>query len=288
MKPSNLILLGLAVFLITAILRAPVATAYAWISPRLGDAAMQLEGLSGTVSRGRAAQVVYAGQPAIRELDWTFQPLRLLLGRASFRLSSGTDGMLLDGTAFFVPSGTLTLSDFRLAAPLKAMFAAAGQPFVPVEGQVGGDVSRLKLRDGWPVSADGTVTVRSLAWKLGRDPVPLGDYEARIENETAGIKATIRSLGGALEVAGEGRVGNDRSYELQLRMKPRPDAPPMVPNLVKNLGQPDTQGWYHLRRTGQAPAPVEEVPEGESPEDDASTEGEPVDEEPPPDEEVLE
>ncbi|MGQ0619406.1 MAG: type II secretion system protein N [Panacagrimonas sp.] len=282
MKPANLILLGFAVFFVTAILRAPVSTVYAWAAPRFGDAVLQLEGLSGSVSRGRAAQVVYGGQPALRELDWAFQPLGLLLGRASFRLSGGTDGMLLDGTAFVVPSGTLTLSDFRLASPLKAMFAAAGQAFVPVEGQIGGDITRLKLRDNWPVAADGTLTVRGLAWKLGRDPVPLGDYEARIENETAGIKATIRSLGGALEVNGEGRVANDRSYELQLRMKPRADAPPMVPNLVKNLGQPDNQGWYHLRRTGQAPVPVEELPEEALPEDEAPPDGQPLDEESPP------
>lgn len=268
MKRRNLILLGLAVFLITAILRAPVATVYAWVSPRLADPALELEGLSGTVSQGRAAQVVYLGRPSMRDLDWSFQPLRLLIGRASFRLNGRSEGVVLDGTVYTVPSGTLTLSDFRLAAPLKAVLAAAGQAFVPMEGQAGADIDSLKLRNNWPVSADGTISVRSLAWKLGREPVPLGDYEARLENETAGIKATIRSLGGALEVAGEGRIGNDRSYELNLRMKPRPDAPPLVPNLVKSLGQPDNQGWYHLRRTGQAPAPAAPIPVAEPPQDE--------------------
>lgn len=289
MKRRNLILLGLLVFVCTLALHAPAATVHAWLAPRLGSASLRLEGLSGTLAQGRAAQILYQGHPAASGLTWTFQPLRLLLGRASFRLSSmGSEGPLIDGTVYVVPSGTLTLADFRLAAPLKAVFAAAGQPFVPVEGQAGGDVARLKLRNNWPVSAEGTITVRGLAWKLGREPVLLGDYEARLEDETAGIKATIRSLGGALEVAGEGRVGQDRSYELDLRMKPRPDAPPLVPNLVRSLGQPDNQGWYHLRRTGQAPAPppnetpaAEENPEDPLPEDEIHVDGEPL-----PDEEV--
>lgn len=285
MKRRHLILLGLLVFLCTALLRAPAATVYAWLAPRFAAAPLRFEGLSGTLAQGRAAQLSVQGRPAVSGLGWTFQPLRLLLGRASFKLASGggTDAALLDGTAYLVPSGTLTLADFRLAAPLRTLFAAAGQPFVPVEGQAGSEIERIKLRANWPVSAQGTVTVRGLAWKLGREPVPLGDYEARFEDETAGIKATIRSLGGALEVAGEGRVGQDRSYELHLRMKPRPNAPPLVPNLVRSLGQPDNQGWYHLRRSGQAPAPAAaetaDVPadeDGPLPEDEVHVDGAPV------------
>lgn len=266
MKRRHLLVIGVLVFLCSAVLQAPAATIYGWLAPEA--ASLQLTGISGTVSNGRAAQLSLGGQPAIGNLGWQFQPLQLLLGRASLRLSGGDQGTLVDGTVFALPSGTVVVRDFRLNGPVKALLTAFGQAFVPVEGTAGIDLSELRLRQAWPQSAAGTLTVRGLAWKLGRDPVPLGDFEALFENETGGIRATLRSLGGALELQGEGSVGLDRRYATELRMKPKPDAQPLVTNLVKNLGAPDRQGWYRLLRNGEVPLPesgLEALPE-EAPE----------------------
>lgn len=254
MKRSALVALGVVVFLASALLAAPADRLYAWFAPKLAESGVQAQGLAGTLSSGRAMQLDVMGNPVIRDLGWKLQKLHLLLGRASFKLDGGRDGVLLDGTASLVPSGTLTLSNFRLNSPLAGALASAGYPFMPVDGQLGLDVSHLKLRQGWPDKAQGTLTVRGLGWKLGREPVLFGDYEALIENETAGVKVILRSLAGALEVSGEARAGNDRKYEMHLQMRPRPNAPPMVTNLVRNLGQPDAQGWYHLRRQGTTAA----------------------------------
>lgn len=261
MKRRKLLLLGLLVFLGTLILQTPASLLHHWLAPRLASSPIQFQGLSGTLSSGRVARVDLQGRPLIGDLAWDLRALQLLIGRASFLLSGGSGGLLVNGTAFVVPSGTVALSDFRLSDPLRAVAAAAGQAFVPAEGQVGADIDTLKLRDGWPVKAEGLVTVRSLAWKLGRNPVPLGDYQARLETETAGIKATLGTLGGALEVSGEARIGQDRSYELHIQMRPRPDAPPEVGNLVRSVGQPDTQGWYHFRQAVKAPASGQAPPQ---------------------------
>ena len=254
MKRRHLILIGLAVFIFTALLQWPAAQMHSLIATGLSQSGVQLQGLSGTLSAGRVAQVSIENQGVVRDLGWTLQTWRLLLGRASVHVNGGSDGTLIDGTAYVVPSGTLTLSDFQINSALKSVLAAAGQANLPIEGQVVADISTLKLRDGWPTRAAGLITVRGLGWKLGREPVLLGDYEAAIENEPAGIKACVRTLAGSLEVSGEARASEDRSYELHLQMRPKPVAPPLVMNLVRNLGQPDTQGWYHLRRRGQLAA----------------------------------
>lgn len=246
--------IGLAVFLITVLLQWPASRLHGLLASSLNQSGLQLQGLSGTVSAGRVAQISVKGQAVVRDLGWTLQAWRLLLGRASLHLNGGSDGTLVDGTLYVVPSGTLTLSEFQIATALRSALAAAGQANLPVEGQLVADISTLKLREGWPTRAEGLITVRGLGWKLGREPVLLGDYEALIENETAGIKATVRTLAGSLEVSGEARASDDRSYELHLQMRPKAEAPPLVINLVRNLGQPDNQGWYHLRRRGQLAA----------------------------------
>lgn len=254
MKRGSLIVLGLVTFVLTLAFQAPAARLHGWVATSLAASGIQLQGVEGTLSEGRATEIGLQGNPLVRDIGWTMRRLHLLLGRASFALSGGRDGQLVDGTASLLPSGTLTLSDFKLVTPLKEGLAAAGYPFMPVEGQLGLDLLTLKLRQRWPQKAQGTLTLRGLGWKLGREPVLLGDYEAALDNETAGVKADIRSLSGALEVSGQARLGDDRSYEMDLLMRPKPNAPPMVGNLVRNLGQPDTQGWYHLRRQGRLDA----------------------------------
>lgn len=255
MRPRSLIALGALVFLLTALFQAPAERLLAFAAPALAQHGIALQGLEGTLSSGRVTQIERQNLPLLRDLAWTMQKLQLLFGRASFQLAGGRDGTLIDGTAFLLPSGTLGLREMNAAMPAKDLLGAAGFPFLPVEGQAGLELSAFDLREGWPDQAQGTLTLRGLGWKLGREPVVLGDYEALIENETAGIKATVRSLRGALEVRGEARAGHDRSWELHLQLRPKPDAPPMVPNLVRNLGQPDAQGWTHLRRRGHLVAP---------------------------------
>lgn len=253
MKRRTLVLVGLLVFAFTLLMHAPAVRLQAMFAPALASAGVGLQGVEGTLSAGHAAQIDVQGNPLLRDLDWTLRKTSLLLGRASFALAGGRDGTLVDGTASLAPSGALRLHDFKLASPLKEALAAAGYPFMPVEGQLGLDLDSARVRDGWPQQARGTLALRGLGWKLGREPVLLGDYEALIDDQAGGIKAVIRTLGGALEVSGEAQLGDDRSYQFHLQMRPRQDAPPMVQNLVRNLGQPDTQGWYHLRRQGRSP-----------------------------------
>lgn len=256
MSRRSLLLLGIAVFLVTAILSAPVATVYGYLAPKLRGVALQPAGLSGTISSGSVAQIGWSGRPVLRNLDWQLKPWWLLVGRLSYALTGGADGVLLNGGVHVVPSGSISLSDFKLAGPIKPILAMIGQPFVPLDGTLGSEIKGLKLRKQWPVHADGTITTRGLAWSLGRDPVVLGDYEAKLEDETGGVKATIRTLSGSLEVSGDAHLANDRSYELNLQMRPKPDAPPLLPKLVSQIGQPDPQGYYHLRRKGQLAPPV--------------------------------
>lgn len=254
MKARSLLLWGLAVFLVTALLHLPAGWLHRAASPALAPSGVQLGAVSGTLSQGTLGQVLVRGQLLTRDLHWDLHALQLLLGRASVHVAGGGDGVLIDGTVYALPSGALGVSDLRLGAPARSVLVAAGQGLFPVEGQLGAQIEHLRLREGWPQSAQGTLTVRGLGWKLGREVVVLGDYEARVEDDTDGLKASLRSLAGPLEASGEVRTRSDRSYELRLQMRPRPDAPPMVVNLVRNLGQPDAQGWYHLSRRGQVPS----------------------------------
>ncbi len=248
-----LIVVGLAVFFATALWHTPMDLVHAWLAPRLALAQVQLHGVDGYLGNGRATRVDLRGLPLIDDVQWRLQPLQLLLGRAQYQLTGGGRGSVLAGHVAILPSATLILGDTRYTAPVAQLASLAGQGNLPIQGQAGLNLEHLRLHNQWPERASGVVSVRGLGWTLGRETVLLGDYQATVEDTTAGLEAQIETLGGNLQVRGEARLGQDRSYELELQLKPGAEAPPLVNNLVRNLGKPDAQGWYRLRRQGHMP-----------------------------------
>ncbi|WP_028079509.1 type II secretion system protein N [Solimonas soli] len=243
------VLVGTLVFLASVVLLAPAATLYGWLKPRLGDARFELSGVSGTLRDGSVAAVLVGGRPLVDKLHWRLSLGELLLARIGADFDSrGT--FLLDG---HVSKGfnTLRAHDLTLSAPAKPLLAAIGQPFAPLDGQARLELAQLKLLGGWPSDAAGTLRIEGLAWTLAKEPIVLGDYEATFSRDGNDIVALVHTLGGALEVNGDARAKADHSYELHLQLRPKADAPPLLPNLLRSLGAPDPQGYYHLRREGK-------------------------------------
>lgn len=255
MSRRRLIGLGLLVFFATLVWRAPAATLYGWMAGSDGASAIAISGIEGTLSTGKAQALSYRQRPLLQDFEWRLKPLWLLLGRPAAGVRSA-EGVLVDGNVQLRPLGDVVLSDFRLNGPLKPILAAIGQPFLPVDAQLGANIAKLRLDDGFPESASGNLNVQGLAWKLGREPVLLGDYEAIVVDDKENIAVTIRSLAGALDVSGDAHLNRDRTWDVHLQLRAKAGAAPAIVNLLPSLGQPDTQGFYHLRRSGNlAPQP---------------------------------
>ncbi|WP_028006702.1 type II secretion system protein N [Solimonas flava] len=241
-------LVGALTFLVSLVLLAPAATLYGWLKPGLGDK-VALAGVDGTLRDGSAAVVLVSGRPLAEQLHWRLRLSDLLLGRLGAELDS-RGGVLISG---HISKGynSVRAADLRIGAGLKPLLSAFGQPFAPIDGQASLDLPTLKLLDNWPVDANGTLRVQGLAWTLAKEPIVLGDYEATISRDGSDMVALVHTLAGSLEVAGDARAKADRSYELHLQLRPKADAPPLVQNLLRSLGNPDPQGYYHLRRQGK-------------------------------------
>lgn len=247
---SLYVLVGTLSFVISLVLLAPAATVYGWLQPKLGDA-VTLAGVEGSLRDGKAAAVLVRGQPLTDKLHWKLSLGELLLARIGLDLESSGSTLMTGHVSkgFGVIRGT----DLRIASGLKALMTAFGQPFAPVDGQASLELTRLKMSGNWPSDAEGTLRIQGLAWTLARDPVVLGDYEADIKPDGSDLLALVHTVGGALDVNGDARAKLDHSYELHLQLRPKADAPPLVINLLRSLGSPDPQGYYHLRREGKLP-----------------------------------
>jgi general secretion pathway protein N len=266
MKPWHFIALGLAAFLYALVVHAPVASLHAWLRAD-PPPPMDAVGLDGSLARGRAAGITQGGRAVVNDIGWKLKPLALLAGRLSFDVEGGGEAATLKGRVTRLPLGDLRLKNFHIAGSLKTVLGALGQPFVPYEGSAELAIARLTVDDGIPLDAEARAEIRGLSWALAREPIPFGDFQVEIvtDDEDA-IVATVSALRGNVEAAGEARLLADeaRSWSVDLRLKARPGAPPLVMNQLRSIGPADSSGYHHLKRQGTlarvAPAEPGEAP----------------------------
>ncbi len=236
------------VFGLTLLSRIPAALLYPAFKSK--DSPLLVHGLQGAWSSGSLSGISLNGRLVAQDLHWDFKPLQLLLGRAAVALSGGGQIVTLEG-GVATGLGGLRLTDLRFAGGIKALAAAAGYPFVPVDGRAGGEIEKLILKQGTLRYAEASLDLKSLAWTLARDPLLLGDFHADISTTPEAITATISSPAGPLEASGFAKLSPDQSYDVDILVKPKPGASEMLLNYLKTLGAPDPQGFYHLRQRGK-------------------------------------
>lgn len=249
MKRRNLILLGSAVFALALIAGAPAATVYGWVTSETSPVA--LYGVEGTLLHGSVAGIGVQGKPVWQELRWNLHPLGLLTARIVADVAGAGPATLLSRVSF-APWGT-ALSDLRASGSLRAVLGAVGQGYLPVEGDLAADFPALDFDGGIPTSAEGNLTVERLSWTLAKDPLLLGDYKATASTVDDTIVLKIESVAGPLQVDGDAKLNPDKDYELDLRVKTKPEATAMLQSLVQSLGKPDPQGFYRIQRKGKLP-----------------------------------
>ena len=239
--PRTLVAAGLAALLVGLLVNLPARVAYQWFAPQ----ELQLGGLAGSAWNGTAAQG-RAGDFYFTDLDWRFRPLGLLAGKAAFMLEARPPGGFLETRLEAGFAGNLRLDDLRAALPLATLPGMAG---AGVEGELGLNLRSLVLEDGWPVAAEGSARLAGLVLR-GLSRRPIGDFHAALRESGDGIEAALEDAAGMLDLAGTAILARARSYRVQGRVGPKPQATPEVVQQLRLLGSPDAQGRHEFRFEG--------------------------------------
>jgi general secretion pathway protein N len=252
MKKRWLVVFGLGAFVLTLLLHAPAALTYAWTLGAREGGPFAFHGVHGTLSQGGFAALTVNRRPVLQDVTWTLRPAWLALLRVTADLRTGGDAVARVRVSRSV-FGAVRLSSLTSAGSVKGLLQLAGQPPLPIEGQARLDFPLVRIDGTLPVEAQGSLEVENLAWMSAREPLALGSFNAAVTTDAQGIVASFGSGPGPLEVGGSGVLKPDRSYELDVQLRPRAGAPDPLVALLRALGAPDAQGWYHLRRRGTLP-----------------------------------
>jgi len=156
---KSLPLVGLLTFVAAFVALFPARVAYNWFAPP----AVQLSGLEGSIWSGSAAEMSAAGL-YLRDLKWRLRPLRLLTGKLAASVEASPSSGFVQADIAVGPGGSIALSDVNGSLPLSDFASLARMPGLAGEASV--RFEELRIRDGLPVAATGTLAVAGLFFCL--------------------------------------------------------------------------------------------------------------------------
>jgi len=236
------IVIGIVTFLIGTVLLFPARVAYRWFVPE----PVKLSGIGGSIWNGRATAGMLAGV-YFTNLRWTFKPLALLTGQVAFATSVNTAAGQISMGAGVGVTGNVSVTDLVASLSLATIHPALKAN--RIDGTVNIQLQMLKLKNGWPTEAEGSIGVGNLV-AAAMGPEPLGNFRAEITTGENGIVGQVEDAGAVLDLTGTLQLADDRSYSLVGFVGANSETPASIDRNLRFLGSPDQNGMRQFRFEG--------------------------------------
>ncbi|WP_113907198.1 type II secretion system protein N [Aliidiomarina celeris] len=237
--------LAVVVFLCSLVVKFPARVALA-LAPM--PATVKVQQVEGTIWRGTAETVQLNGQ-FFHGISWQISPLALFTGRLAVDVQlANRNGNPLAGNASLALSfGGMRVENGRFSGDLGRVGRWLEVPdLIPLRGDLVIGIDEYQW--GQPVCE--TLQARAAAFevstRIGSQWHALGDYTLNLgcnEQGQAQVSMPTDNMLG-LSVAGSFAPGN---VNLQVEMLPTRQAPSAIHDLLRLVGQPNSQGRYSFR-----------------------------------------
>lgn len=234
-----LLVIGLAAYLLLAIVSFPATLAIAWFVPD----EIRTANVTGTAWSGHADTIV-TPHATLLDTRWSARPLSLITGKMTYKINTTVAGGAIETRLSISPGGSIVLKELTGVVALSSLPSIA--PSVTIDGRVGLDFARLKIADQWLIDAEGTLDIIGLTLV---NPVAetLGNFEVVFNGaDESGLQGLINNLEGPLDVNGTLSLPGDRNWQLNGNIKPTSATSSQVIQGLAFLGSRNSDGSYAL------------------------------------------
>lgn len=238
-----LVSVGLLAFVVAFVMMFPARAAYNWFAPPVA----RFSGLEGSIWSGSAAEASVAGL-YFRDLSWRMRPLRLLTGKVAASVEASPSSGFLEADVALGLGGDVTLTNVNGSLPLNAFATIARMP--GLAGNASIQFARLRIRDGLPIAADGTLAIADLVAPMV-DATPIGGYRAEFFTEDDAVVASVEDVNGAFDLAGSLTISADRNYQFLGKVAATDNTSDKLRGQLRFLGSPNDRGQHDIRLEGQ-------------------------------------
>jgi general secretion pathway protein N len=251
MRLPALLFLGIASYLFFLLYNLPAPQVIGWLGLNEQAREVMLEGADGTVWSGEAKRLSYQRKP-LGQINWSFLPSRLLLGKLAFDIELEDQGQQLQGRLVIGWGENLRLEHVEALLLASELPEWLQQRQVRIDDKVRLEEFDLTLTQGRVTAADGKVQ-----WLGGALQSPLnlalGDLQADLstDDESGDITAQIKDLKGSIGIAAEVRLKPDGNFQLDGSLKPGDKADPGLTGALQAIGRKQPDGSIQLKYAGK-------------------------------------
>ncbi|UCC56329.1 MAG: type II secretion system protein N [Gammaproteobacteria bacterium] len=243
------LVLGTGAYLLIMVATFPARQAVGFLETQVPG--LSVQAVEGTIFSGQAGQLAFDGQ-VLGQLDWSFRPLALPLGRIEYRIT--LDGPVFTGSGNLGAGPGVDLVAHDVTGeiqpdPLLERYVQ-GPVTVQTEGPVMLTLDTLRIEDGFP---DELVAV--LHWKDAAllEPVELalGQVEVNLGSTGDSVAGEIGNTAAGTDVSGDFSILATGKYRFQLLVKPGPATTAEFIDMLGSFGEPQAGGAYLITDSGE-------------------------------------
>lgn len=242
--------LGVVAYVYFLLANFPAGAGFKYVvAPLDRGKAVNLQGLSGTVWSGQAAQARIAGLN-LGKLSWDLKLLSLLTGKLGVDLLSVGSDSRIEGKVQARFDQTLLLDKLQGKIPAQTMMPLLYGFPIALAGQIDADIQHAEIKPGQRLDVEGKVVWHSAALTAPQ-AVELGDLFVALRPDKEGTKLLLSDQGGPLTLEGTIQVKHNGQYKLNIYLGARDKNATALSNGLKMLGRTNPQGKVLVSRTGQ-------------------------------------
>lgn len=213
------------------------------------NASVSIQGVSGTLWSGKA-YLISIDNIQLRNTEWSFNLLKLFIGRLAINLDSQHSGNKISaevGTSFL---GRFFLNNLTAKISAAELSQIVQIPLAQLDGMISLNIEHAQWKQGELPLATGEINWKNASITVA-DTASLGNVSILLtENEEQLLNAEIKNQGGDIKINGTAELIPDTDYAVNIKLKPTATA---NNNIKQSLGlfskkQPD--GNFLFKKTG--------------------------------------
>jgi hypothetical protein len=249
MKQRYYLIIALVSYLLFTLMNTPAATVISLAQKNI-SMPVKFYGVQGSIWNGQADRVMMPSKPPLDNLQWSLNPLALLLLSLSADIEAQIKQQRIVGNINIGVSGNISASGVRAqlnAADVQRMLA---MPFGELGGEFNLDIKSLQWSGtGLPLASG------KIIWKNARltmvESVDLGMVELDISpGEDDQLLASINNKNGQISISGDASLMSDRRYTVDLNFNPQNNASNNVKQSLGMFARRQSNGSYTFKKSG--------------------------------------
>ncbi|MCW9014199.1 MAG: type II secretion system protein N [Gammaproteobacteria bacterium] len=249
MKQRSYIIIAVLGYVFFTLANIPAATVISLVEKNMQLPA-KLYGIQGSLWNGYADSLIIQGQPRIDNLQWSINPLALLLAQVSTDIEASLQEQKITGHLSINTGAEISVSNLRAQLAAEKVQQLINMPLGELAGVFNLDIQSLE----W-TGRDLPITTASIQWQKARltlaETVQLGNVEIKIApNENKGLNASIKNKGGMISLSGTASLQDNKSYKLDLQFTPEDSASENIKQSLGMFAKRQSNGSYRFAKNG--------------------------------------